>query len=86
MIVHMKQILIEIEPEIAEKLEQIAPGRSRRRSEFIRMAIRKALWDLEETATAQAYRNVPDGDADAYVDAEAWEGGKATKAKTGRSR
>jgi hypothetical protein len=50
------------------------------------MAIRKALWDLEETATAQAYRNVPDGDADAYVDAEAWEGGKATKAKTGRSR
>jgi predicted transcriptional regulator len=82
----MKQILIEIEPEVAEKLEQIAPGRSRRRSEFIRMAIRKALWELEETATAQAYRKDPDGDADAYVDPEVWEGGKAGKPKIGRRR
>ena len=38
----MKQILIEIDPDVAERLEQIAPGRSRRRSKFIRMAIRWA--------------------------------------------
>ena len=86
MVVHMKQILIEVETEVAEKLERIAPGRSRRRSEFIRMAIRKALWELEETATAQAYRKVPDGDADAYVDPQAWESGSASKSKTGRRR
>lgn len=86
MIVHMKQILVEVEPEIAEKLERIAPGRSRRRSEFIRAAIRKALWELEESATAQAYRDMPDNDADAYVDAQAWEASKASKTKSGRRR
>jgi predicted transcriptional regulator len=80
----MKQILVEIEPEVAERLEQIAPGRSRRRSEFIRMAIRKALWELEEAATAQAYRRVPDAD-DAYVDPEAWESTRS-KRKAGPRR
>lgn len=86
MIVHMKQILVEVEPEVAEKLERIAPGRSRRRSEFIRMAIQKALWELEEAATAQAYREAPDSADDAYVDPDVWEGAKASKAKAGRRR
>ena len=86
MIFHMKQILVEVEPEVAERLEQIAPGRSRRRSEFIRMAIRKALWELEEAATAQAYRRVPDAADDAYLDAEAWEPAKSAKRKVGPTR
>lgn len=83
---HMKQILIEIESEVLEKLERIAPGRSRRRSEFIRAAIRKALWELEETATAQAYRDAPDAADEAYLGAEVWEGAKAGRAKAGRRR
>jgi predicted transcriptional regulator len=69
----MKQVLIEIEDDVAAKLEQVAPGRARRRSEFIRMAIRRALWELEERATAEAYRAHPDSAAEAYVDAAAWE-------------
>jgi predicted transcriptional regulator len=69
----MKQILVEIEPEVAERLEKIAPGRSRRRSEFIRVAIRKALWELEEAATAEAYRRFPDSEEGVYLDAESWE-------------
>jgi predicted transcriptional regulator len=68
----MKQLLIELEDDEAERLEQVAPARSRKRSEFIRAAIRRALWDLEERATAEAYGRLPDS-ADAYLDARAWE-------------
>ena len=69
----MKQILIEIEEDVAARLEAVAPARSRRRSEFIRTAIRRALWQLEEEATAEAYRRQPDSAADAYLEARAWE-------------
>ena len=58
--VHMKQLLIEIDEEMAKQLEREAPSRSRRRSEFSRNAIRQALWDLDERATAQAYARQPD--------------------------
>jgi len=53
---HMKQLLIEIDEEMFAKLEQIAPARSRRRSAFIRTAIQKAIGDVQERATAEAYR------------------------------
>ncbi len=69
----MKQILIEIDDELAEMLEKVAPTRSRRRSEFVRRAIRQALWDVEEQVTAEAYRQQPDSPADAYLDANVWE-------------
>lgn len=69
----MKQLLIEIEDDIAERLEQVAPARSRRRSDFIRLAIRQALWNLEERETAEAYRRQPDSAKDAYLDARVWE-------------
>lgn len=69
----MKQLLIEIEDDLAERLEEVAPSRSRRRSEFIRRAIRKALWELEERATAEAYARIPDRAEDAFVDPSTWE-------------
>ncbi len=69
----MKPLLIELDDEVVAKLEQVAPGRTRRRSEFIRMAVRRALWDLEEQATAEAYRRDPDSTADAHVDPSVWE-------------
>src|SRR5688500_14775053 len=62
---YMKQLLIEAEDEVPAKLEKVAPGRARRRSEFVRNAIRRALWELEEAATAEAYRENPDSAADA---------------------
>jgi predicted transcriptional regulator len=64
--------LIEIDEDMAAQLERVAPTRSRRRSEFIRAAIRRALWELEERATAQAYARQPDSAEEAYVDAAAW--------------
>ncbi|HSC25766.1 MAG TPA: ribbon-helix-helix protein, CopG family [Vicinamibacterales bacterium] len=52
----MKSLLIELDDETASRIERIAPGRSRQRSEFIRAAIRRALWEIEERETAEAYR------------------------------
>ena len=69
----MKQVLIEMDDDIASRLERVAPGRSRKRSEFVRMAIRRALWELEEEAVAGAHREHPDSAADSYVDERAWE-------------
>ena len=69
----MKQLLVEIDDELARKLEDVAPTRTRRRSEFIRMAIRKALWDLEEVAIREAYARQPDSAAEAWLDPEAWD-------------
>lgn len=69
----MKQLLIEIEPELSRQLERVAPGRSRRRSEFIRMAIRRALWELEEQATAEAYRSESDSADPLVCDPATWE-------------
>ena len=77
----MKQLLIEVDEEVAAKLEQVAPGRTRGRSEFIRNAIRQALWQIEEEATAEAYRRQPDSPADAYLDPRAWEAPPRTRRK-----
>jgi predicted transcriptional regulator len=68
----MKQILVELDDALAAKLEKAAPARSRRRSRFVRSALAKALWDLEEQATAEAYRRQPDTE-DAYFEASVWE-------------
>ena len=66
-------MLIELDDDVAARLEQVAPGRSRRRSEFIRMAVRRALWDLDEQATADAYQRLPDAATDAHWDPAVWE-------------
>ena len=81
----MKQLLIEIDEEMATQLERVAPTRSRRRSEFIRNAIRRALWELDERATAQAYARQPDSEA-AYLDATVWEAGPPSRPHPRRRR
>ena len=70
---YMKQLLIEVDDDVMKRLEQVAPGKARQRSEFIRSAIRRALWELEEHATAEAYGRQPDPPIDVYLDAKAWE-------------
>ena len=79
----MKTLIVELDDETAAKLEQVAPGRARRRSEFIRNAVRKALWEIEEQSTAQAYRRQPDTD-DAYLNPAVWE--RRTKSRRTRTR
>jgi predicted transcriptional regulator len=82
----MKQLLIEVDPETAAQLEKVAPGRSRRRSEFIRSAIRRALWELEERATAEAYARRPDSADDAYIDPVVWEDAGKRGRRRGKPR
>jgi predicted transcriptional regulator len=68
----MKQILVEIDDAVAERLERVAPARSRKRSEFVRRAILDALWALEEARTTEAYGRIPDTDP-AMFDADTWD-------------
>jgi predicted transcriptional regulator len=70
-LVYVKQLIVEIDDVTAARLERIAPSRARRRSEFVRTAIREALDRALELETAAAYRRAPDGEA--YVAAEEWE-------------
>jgi len=69
----MKQVLIELDDAIAEELEQVAPGKKRLRSRFVRTAIRKALDAVQERRTAAAYGRLPDSLDDWFLDAEVWD-------------
>jgi predicted transcriptional regulator len=68
----MKALFVEVDDELAERLELVAPARSRRRSDFVRSAILKALWEAEEQATAEAYSRQPDN-SEAVFDPSVWE-------------
>lgn len=57
----IKQILVELDADTAARLERAAPARSRCRSEFIRNAIRRALWEIDERDTRTAYVREPEG-------------------------
>jgi predicted transcriptional regulator len=69
----MKQLLIEIDDDTVERLDAVAPARSRQRSAFIRAAIQRALWEIEERRTREAYTRRPDSAEGAYLDPDAWE-------------
>lgn len=66
------QVIIELEPETLKRLEAVAPARSRKRSAFIRAAIEKSLWELEEAKTRCAYLEEPDVEPVA-IDPRSWE-------------
>jgi predicted transcriptional regulator len=72
----MKAFLVEIGDELASRLERVAPASSGRRSEFVRAAILKALWETEEEAAAEGYARQSDS-PDAPFDPNAWERGGA---------
>ena len=66
------QLLIEVDGGLWKAIERVAPARSRRRSEFIRMAIRKAVMEEQERLTEAAYRKQPDTEP-TYFNSEVWE-------------
>jgi hypothetical protein len=53
-------ILVSIDGALALRLERVAPAKSRKRSDFIRMALRKAILEAEEIQTRAAYLRDPD--------------------------
>ena len=66
----MKQVLLELDDETAARLDEVAPAR--KRSEFIRAAIRRALLEVQERATEAAYGRHPDTEP-VHFDAALWE-------------
>jgi predicted transcriptional regulator len=68
-----RQIIVELDEGTAQELERIAPSRARKRSAFVRRALRQALDAEAERRMADAYRRQPDDAEPELVDPEAWE-------------
>ena len=68
-----RQIIVELDEGMAQELERIAPSRARKRSEFVRRALRQALDAEVERRMADAYLRQPDDAEPELVDPEAWE-------------
>jgi predicted transcriptional regulator len=68
----VKQLIVEIDDATAARLDRIAPSRARKRSEFVRAALREALDRALEAETAAAYRRQPDA-GEEYFDPKEWE-------------
>lgn len=62
---------MQLDDRTARQLEDVVPARSRKRSEFIRQAIARALLEVAERRTRAAYERAPD-DREAAFDAAAW--------------
>jgi len=71
-----RQIIVEVDESTAQELERIAPSRARKRSEFVRRALRQALDAEVERRMADAYRTQPDNAEAEVIDPEAWESRK----------
>ncbi len=78
----MQQVIVELDDRTVERLNRVAPPSARKRSEFIREAIRRALNERLEQDMEQAYRRQPQEGADLDVDPATWEAApKKRKAK-----
>ncbi len=73
MLFHMNQVLVELDEETLRRLNAVAPPRARKRSEFIREAIRRALDRLVEEQMEEAYRRAPQDSAEVDLDPSTWE-------------
>lgn len=62
----MRSLLIQLDESTYRALNRIAPV-ARKRAEFVRAAIRKAVLEAEEGRTRRAYLQQPDSDAQADV-------------------
>jgi metal-responsive CopG/Arc/MetJ family transcriptional regulator len=61
----MKSLLIQLDEQTLIALNRLAAPGKRKRSEFVREAIRKAIRQAEYRAMREAYRKQPDSAADA---------------------
>jgi hypothetical protein len=84
----MKKFLVEIDDRIARDLERVAPAKDRKRAEFVRLAIRRAIDLALDRATEDAYRARPLPRALTPADLEGWDptNALATPVKRARSR
>jgi Arc/MetJ-type ribon-helix-helix transcriptional regulator len=81
----VRQLIVELDDSLARELERVAPARSRRRSSFVRAALRRALDEAAEARIAEAYRAQPDVEP-AHFDPRVWEpspGGRRRQRRRG---
>lgn len=69
----MQQVIVELDDATAERLERVAPAKQRKRSEFIREAIRRALNRHLEEQMESAYREQPQDGSEVDLDPETWD-------------
>ena len=71
---YLKSLLIQLDEPTYRALNRVAPAEQRKRAEFVRAAIRKAILETEEARTRQAYRDQPDSEseADGWSNAGKW--------------
>jgi metal-responsive CopG/Arc/MetJ family transcriptional regulator len=70
----MKSLLVQLDEPTYRALNRIAPAAKRKRAEFVRSAIRKAIRETEEEQTRRGYMERPDSEAEAddWSSAEKW--------------
>lgn len=64
----MKRLLIQLDEQTLAALNRVAAPGKRKRSEFIRQAIRRAIRQAEYWAMREAYREQPDS----HLEADDW--------------
>ena len=72
----MPQVLVQFEPATLEAIDRIAPAARRKRADFIRRAVKDAIYKHEQERMREAYRLNPDSsvEADDWGNAEEWAG------------
>ena len=70
----MKSLLVQLDEPTYRALNRVAPTAKRRRAEFVRAAIRKAIRETEEERARLAYLAQPDleTEPDDWANAEEW--------------
>jgi Ribbon-helix-helix protein, copG family len=59
-IVHMPQVLVRLDEATLKAIDRIAPAAKRQRADFIRRAVKDAIFQQEADRMRQAYRILPD--------------------------
>ena len=70
----MPQVLIQFGEATLQAIDRIAPGARRKRADFIRRAVKDAIFRQESERTREAYRLQPDSaeDSDVWTILEDW--------------
>jgi hypothetical protein len=70
----MPQVLIHFDEATLKAIDRIAPAAQRKRADFIRRAVKDAIFQEETDRMREAYRLQPDSveDSDAWELAEEW--------------
>lgn len=69
----MKQFLVELDDRTARDLEKVAPAKERKRADFVRLAIRRAIDLAMDRATRAAYERFPESEGVTAADLEGWD-------------